>query len=70
LVRFCVVLRILVLYTGAISKLDKRRKLFKTAVIVQTCRVSVLPLIIQRLKPGIGQELNIRAIQSKRIPFG
>jgi hypothetical protein len=65
-----VVLRNLVLHTLAICKLDKRRKLFKTVVIVQACRVSILPLIIQRLKPGIGQELNIRAIQSKRIPFG
>jgi hypothetical protein len=65
-----VVLRILVLYTWAICKLDKRRKLFKTVVIVQACRVSILPLIIQHLQPGIGQELNIRAIQSKRIPFG
>lgn len=53
------VLRILVLYTWAISKLEKRRKMFKTVVIVQACRVSILPLIIQRLKPGIRQELNI-----------
>jgi hypothetical protein len=60
-----VVLRILVLYTWAICKLNKRRKLFKTVVIVQACQVSILPLIIQHLQPGIGQELNIRAIQSK-----
>lgn len=67
LVRFFVAF-VLILYTVSAAKFDKGSKLLKAVSIVKG-RKGIFSLIIQSLKSGIGQKLDIGPIEPKRVPF-
>lgn len=68
LARFFVAL-ILILYTGSVTQSHKGSKLLKTVGSVEVRLAIIFALVIESLKPGIGQKFDIRPIKSKRVLF-